>query len=285
MSKTKNSTESGPWIISASRRSDIPAFHADWFMERVRAGFVEVHNPFVGGRFYRVSLRPEDVHSIVFWSKDYRPLLPYLDELDARGLPLFFQFTITGLPQLYEPRVPPTEVTCETLIYLARRYGADKVNWRFDPLLFSAALQEDYYLQRFRELAAILEGHTQRCIFSFVHFYAKVQRRIIRLAGMGVFDPPLERKRALSVQLAENAAAHGMGLYSCCSDELLQPNVQKSHCIDGELLAELFPERPLTTKLQPSRETCGCSASRDIGAYNSCDHACIYCYANSATWR
>lgn len=282
MSKKKKSVEPTHWVISASRRTDIPAFYTQWFMERIRAGWVDVASPF-GGRHYHVSLKPEDVHSIVFWSKDYRHLLPHLTELEQRDFRLFFHFTITGLPQLYEARVPETETAVETLIHLTQRYSPDHVIWRFDPIVFSTAIQEDQTIERFRQLASAMEGHVRRCYISFLAFYAKVQRRLAKLEGMGVFDPLPERKYELAGRLGEIAIEHGMQLFSCCNDTLIQPGVQQGHCIDGPLLSRLFPDRPPITDLAPSREGCGCYVSKDIGAYDTCDHGCVYCYATRGT--
>ncbi len=290
-------------IISASRRSDIPAFFADWFMARIRAGEVEYRNPF-GGKNQRVSLRPEKVHSIVFWSKDYRPLLPHLDELEARGYHLFFHFTITGAPRILEPHVPESTVAAETLAYLSTRFSPKHVIWRFDPILFSAILEEKHYLEQFASLAKTLRGKTRRCYFSFVCFYSKVKKRLARAPIAGCYDPPLERKRALAAKLAEIASDCHMELYSCCNDALVQPGakkgrcvdgdplplnselstlnsqVKKGRCIDGELLAELFPDRPPITEVRPTRTECGCYASVDIGTYGTCRHGCLYCYAS-----
>lgn len=264
-------------IISASRRSDLPAFFADWLLERIHAGRAENINPFNGRRTW-VSLRPEHVHSFVFWSKDYRPLLPHLDALDAHYRATF-HFTITGLPKLLEPHVPDPEVAIETLSYLSHRYSPRHLTWRFDPIVFSPQLNEAYYLAQFARLSAALAGKVTRCYFSFVYFYAKVQRSLAALPAMGYYDPPLEQKQALAARLAEIAADCGLTLHSCCADALLVPGVQPGHCIDGALLAELFPERPLVSEIRPTRSDCGCYASRDIGAYDTCEHGCLYCYA------
>jgi hypothetical protein len=262
-------------IISASRRGDIPAFQADWLMNHIRAGEVAVKNPF-GGKVTRVSLAPEQVHSIVFWSKDYRPLLPHLDELKARGYHLFFHFTITGLPRNLEPAVPPAETAFEALSALSRRYSPRHIIWRFDPIIFGEGLEEPHYLQRFADLAKQAEGKVERCYFSFADFYAKVTKR---LAGETWYDPPLERKRSLAAKLAEIAADNSLALYTCCEDALLQPGINRGHCIEAPLLAELFTDKPLISRLHPTRKECGCYLSTDIGAYSTCRHGCEYCYA------
>jgi hypothetical protein len=265
-------------IISASRRTDIPAFYVPWFMNRLRAGFARYPNPF-SGELYTVSLRPEDVHSIVFWSKFYGPLLPHLDELEARGYRFYFHYTITGAPRALEPHVPAWEQAVEVARQLAARTSPCQVLWRFDPIVFTAELGTEFYVNRFRELAAALAGATGRCYFSFATFYGKVARQL-RRAGIRYHDPAPEEKQALTAALAGIAGEHGITLYACCQDTLVSGRVQKAHCVDGDLLAELFPERPLVSEARPTREQCGCVASRDIGMYDSCPFGCAYCYAN-----
>jgi hypothetical protein len=265
-------------IISASRRSDIPAFYMPWFMNRLKAGYACYPNPF-SGQSHRVSLEPGAVHSIVFWSKYYGPLLKHWDELAERGYHGYFHYTITGEPRVLEPHTPPWEQAVEVFRALARRTSPRHVQWRFDPIVLTDELDAAFYLQRFRELASALDGATRRCYFSFVTNYGKVVRRFAQ-AGIRFREPALDEQQALVAALAGVAGEHGITLYSCCGDALATGRVQKAHCIDGDLLAELFPERPLAAKLNPTRAQCGCTASRDVGAYDTCPFGCVYCYAN-----
>jgi hypothetical protein len=260
-------------IISASRRTDIPAFYMPWFMNRLDAGTANYPNP-ITGKPCSVSLHPDDVHSIVFWSKHYGPFLPHIDTIQTRGYRFYCHYTITGAPRLLEPHVPQWQYNVDIFRRLTQRAS---VQWRFDPMVFTPDLDAAYYLARFREIAAALEGSTTRCYFSFATFYGKVQRRMHDLAYM---EPSLAEKQEFLAQMAESAAQHGITLYSCCADELVDERIHKAHCIDGDLLAELFPDRPLAAKNQPSRAMCGCVASRDIGVYDTCPFGCIYCYAN-----
>ena len=265
-------------VISASRRTDIPAFYTPWLLNRLRAGSVTYPNPF-SGQLYSVSLRPEDVHSITFWSKHYGPLLPHLPELTSRGYRACFHYTITGASHLLEPRVPAWPEAVRVFWELAARTSPRHVQWRFDPILFTPDLDADYYQDRFQQIAARLAGATHRCYFSFAAFYGKVERRL-KQAGVQYYDPPLAEKLALVEALAGIAAEYDITLYACCQDELAGGQVQKAHCIDRELLAELFPDRPLVAEAKPTRKGCGCAASRDIGVYDTCPFGCRYCYAN-----
>lgn len=267
-------------IISASRRTDIPAFYMTWFMNRLRAGSADYPNPF-GGQMCTVSLRPEDVHSIVFWSKYYRQLLPHLDELDRRGYRFYCHYTITGAPRTLEPQVPDWQQAVQVFRELAARTSPRHVLWRFDPIVFTDELGVDFYVGRFRRLADALSGATHRCYFSFASYYGKVARQL-QQAHIRFFDPPLAEKQALIEKMADIAGEHGIALYACCQDALVAGRVRKAHCVDGDLLAELFPDRPPVSQPRPTREQCGCVASRDIGMYDTCPHGCVYCYANQS---
>lgn len=271
-------------IISASRRTDIPAYHTDWFLERIDEGFVRWRNPF-GGRELETSLAPQDVSAIVFWSKDFRPLVPHLPALYQRGYRFLFHFTITGLPRVFEPNVPPAEEMIAVAHELAQQFGADAILWRYDPILISTITPPDYHRVRFTQLLSQLAGCTSRCYFSFPTFYGKVIQRLARLkheTGIECIDPPIDEKIALATELAETAGAMGIQMLTCCGDYLISDRIAKAHCIDAELLSHLYPEREFTRTIQGTREQCGCFQSTDIGTYNTCGHSCVYCYANKS---
>ena len=269
-----------PSIISASRRTDIPAFYMPWLMNRLREGSASYPNPF-GGQVQTVSLKPEDVHSIVFWSKHYGAFLHHVDALEALGYPFYCHYTITGAPRALEPHVPDWGYSVEVFRALAARTSPRHVQWRFDPIVFTDRLGPGFYLERFEQIAAALQGATTRCYFSFATYYGKAQRRLHQ-AGIHYVDPPQDIKRRLVRALADIADSYGISLYACCQDALLSERVHKAHCVDGDLLAELFPERPLHARARPTREECGCVASKDIGMYDTCAYGCAYCYATSS---
>lgn len=267
-----------PNIISASRRTDIPAFYMPWFMSRLRAGSAAYPNPF-SGQLHTVSLRQEDVHSIVFWSKFYGPFLRHIPELEASGYPYICHYTITGAPRALEPLVPRWERTVAVFQQLAALMGPRRMLWRFDPIVITSELTPDYYREKFRVLAGVLQGYTERCYLSFATFYSKVQRNFVS-AGLSPLEPTLETKRTLLAELAEIAAEKRITLYACCQAMLLNNTIHPARCVDSELLAELFPDRTLRVQQRPTRSGCGCAASRDVGVYNTCGYGCVYCYAN-----
>ncbi|MFQ5894869.1 MAG: DUF1848 domain-containing protein [Nitrospinota bacterium] len=270
-------------LISASRRTDIPALYAEWFLGRIRAGEALYRNPY-GGAEYRVSLKPEDVRAIIFWTKNPRPLLPYLGELDGRGYRYYFHFTLTGLPRGLETHVPAPRAALDTFRRLSERLGPERVIWRFDPIVLSNRTPAGERLERFGELARALAGYTRQCITSFVALYGKVRRNFAPLEARGrrFEDPPEEEKRSLVRSLAGLALPLGIRLGACCSDYLVGEGVERARCVDGEFVSRLFPDRAAPSRARPTREQCGCSESRDIGAYDTCPQGCAYCYATAS---
>jgi DNA repair photolyase len=267
-------------IISASRRTDIPAFYMPWLMNRLQMGCASYPNPF-SGQVHTVSLQPDEVHSIVFWSKNYGRFLPYLDELVERGYRFYFHYTVTGVPRRLEPHVPDWQQSVQVFRALAERTSPRHLQWRFDPILFTHEWGAEFYIERFRDIATALAGATRRCYFSFAILYDKVKRPL-RQAGIRFREPSLEEKQALVQAMADVADECGMTLYACCEDVFVTGKVQKAHCVDGDLLAELYPDRPLIAQFRPTRQQCGCMISRDVGMYDTCPHGCVYCYANQS---
>jgi hypothetical protein len=272
-------------IVSASRRTDIPAFYAEWVVRRLRAGYCEVPNPMNPQQVTRVSLLPEEVDAFVFWTRSPRALLPRLDELDARGLRYYFQFTVCGYGPPVEIRNPPTATAIDTFRRLSCRLGADRVIWRYDPLVFSEVTTVDFHLRNFESIAIALKSHTHRCVLSIWDNYRKLASRLEGLASQGVHlrEPTQEEIAALIPRLAQLCAACGMEVVSCAEKVDLVPyGVKKGKCIDDELIQRLFGIEVCHKKDGAQRPACGCVQSRDIGIYNSCLFGCAYCYATTS---
>jgi len=261
-------------VISASRRTDIAAFYTPWFVNRVRAGWCEWRNPF-GGRVQRVSLRPEDVLAIVFWTRHAAPLLPHLEWLSGEGYRFYFLVTINGYPRPIETHTPPLERAVDVFRRLSDAISPRLTHWRYDPIVLSDLTPVEYHLRRFEELSARLEGFTRRCYFSFVDYYGKTRRNLARLQPVQFRDPEPEVKTGLTSQLADIAQARNITLYSCCEPGLAGGRIEPAHCVDAGLIGAAL-------KPAPTRPGCGCAASTDIGAYDTCAFGCRYCYATSS---
>jgi hypothetical protein len=275
-------------VISASRRTDIPAFHADWFINRIRSGTVGVVSPF-GRGMSEISLVPEDVSAIVFWTKNAAPILKHLSELQTSGYCFTFLYTINNYPISLEPCVPDLGLTLQVLNDLTDRFPGQILRWRYDTIVLTDVLDRKWHLQNFRKLCEKLFKYTNICIFSFCDYYKKTIR------NMEIFVPDHVRPdvgfcKEMTEEMAEVAAEHGISLASCAHDFLVSPKIAKARCVDPAYLLELVDsaqkkEAISKLKIAPTRKECGCAASLDIGAYDTCYHGCVYCYANASPIR
>lgn len=267
-------------IISASRRTDIPAFYAEWFIRRLKKGEVYVKNPY-GGQISRVSLKPEDMHAIVFWSKNYGPLIPRLPEIEKNIRNLFFHFTITGITKDIEQDTPHYEDAIKDFIYLSKRYSPDHLIWRFDPVCITDRLPFDYFEEVFTKCTEKLRGYCSTCYISFVQKYRKALINFEKYSSHSFIDIDTETQRSYADRLSGIAKAKGIKLYACCNDYLLSDSVQKGSCINSHHLSSLFSDPSISAPAAATRKECSCSKSIDIGSYDTCPHGCLYCYANT----
>jgi hypothetical protein len=260
-------------IISASRRTDIPAFHAEWLSSCLSAGGAEVRNPY-SGKPAAVSLQREDVAAFVFWTRDPRPFFPVLDRLEREGYPSVFQFTLTGFPGELEPFVPPLAEAVSAFRRLSERIGPDRVLWRFDPLLPGEPVEA--LASRFERVSAALFGLTRRCTLSIAHPYRKSLRAT---RGCREIWEPTDRFRDAVNLAAAVGRSRGFDIRSCCTPLLVERGIPPAACVDGDELRKLWPGAGIPASPSPVRPGCLCSASRDIGSYRTCRHGCVYCYA------
>ncbi len=273
-------------IVSASRRTDIPAYYAEWFFARLRARYVLAANPYNAAQARRVSLAPGEAEGFVFWTKNPAPMLENLPLL--AGFPYYFHCTLTGAPRAAEPGLPSREKTVlPAVLRLAGAAGPEAVVWRFDPLVYGEGLGPEYHAEQFSLLARRLAGQVAKCVFSFYAPYAGAAKR---MAALGLRAPGEAEKLATAALLAAEARRHGLRLESCCEGlDLSSFGIGKSRCVDAARLS-LIAGRPVSAKRdRHQRPGCGCDASVDIGAYGSCPAGCAYCYATrggpQAVWR
>lgn len=264
-----------------------------WFMEQIKKGSFEVVDPYNQHVFY-VPGTPDKVHTIVFWSKNYGPFIEnsYGEQLNKKGYHLFFNFTINSDCTLLEPNVPPLKARLDQLEQLCQRFGAAKLNWRFDPLCFyrtaAGPLKDNLGdLSRIADKAA--ECGIARCITSFMDNYPKIRRRLSVLPGFEFVDPPLEDKVGIIIAMEKKLVGKNIHLSVCCEKEILNAlprdsQVTGSSCIPSDLLQHLYGDR-LSLKKDAGQRVkagCGCKVSADIGSYRlqPCFHDCLFCYAN-----
>jgi len=264
-------------IISASRRTDIPAFYGDWFINQVKQGFVEVKNPFNQAHIKRVSLLTEDVECIVFWTKNPEPFLDKIPLL--KNYSFYFLYTLTPYGADVEPNLPEKQKLADIFIQLSRIIGKDRVIWRYDPIFLSSDIDLQYHLFKFNELAEMLRSYTSKCIISFITLYNKVIRRI---SDKQIRRPDENETEILLSSLSRIAFKNGISISSCASEtDLTKYGIKTGRCIDNELIGRLNGQQIQYKKDKNQRSACGCHASTDIGAYNTCGYRCLYCYANA----
>jgi len=272
-------------IISASRRTDIPAFYAEWFINRIRAGFCTVPNPFNPRQISRVSLLPEDVDVIVFWTRNPKPLIPYLDELDHRSYRYYFQYTLLGYPRAIDVKGPNRETAMATFQALGQRIGPERLIWRYDPIVFSQLTGTQYHLDNYAQIAAELTGSTFRSVISVMDLYAKIRKRVKKLnaQGVGIVDytgDSSQRFDDLMTSFARIAAEKDMQIQSCAEEiDLTVYGIQPGKCVDDDYIQATFGIEVGHQKDPSQRKACGCVVSKDIGMYDSCLFGCQYCYA------
>lgn len=271
-------------IISASRRTDIPAWYSAWFMDKINRGFCEVSNPF-NGRVERIPLGVKDVDGIVFWSRDYRPMMDHLPRLLDMGYRFYFQFTIIGYPEYIDPGSPSTAIAAETAHELCKKFGPRCVVWRYDPVMLTSHTGVGWHLDNFRELCGRLRGAADTCIISFIDYYKKLDRNLfpaLKESGVAFSKPGWEELRGLAQELAHIAGGHGLRVTACCEPELKLETVAPASCVDRERLGAIAGAGFSDVKTNPTRKGCRCAASKDIGAYDTCPSGCAYCYANNS---
>jgi hypothetical protein len=264
-------------IISASYRSDIPAFHGDWFLAALAMGEVAVANPY-SQRPYRVDLRPAAVDGYVFWTRNARPFARPLAAVAAQGKPFVVQYTVLGYPRAIDTNVIDPRLAIDNARTLAETYGRRVVVWRYDPILLTPDTEADWHRANFARLADALAGTTDEVVVSFAQLYAKSARNLAK-AGIAWRVPDLPEQAALIADLGGIAAARGIALSLCTPPELAATaEVPAARCVDAARLGDVAGQ-PVAAATKGNRPGCLCAESRDIGAYDSCVHGCRYCYA------
>lgn len=265
-------------IISASRRTDIPAFYSEWFLNRLRDGLVYVRNPYNSKQISQINLSPEHIECIIFWTKNPTNIIEKLKEIESLGYNYYFQFTLTGYGKLIEKNVADEKYLIRIFKELSDKIGEHKIIWRYDPIILSNDITNNYHLESFLSIAEELKGYTQKCVFSFLDMYKKCEKNMKTIPlKMASEEEQLELARRLNC-----IARNNLLMLETCSEriDLEQIGIPHGRCVDDKLISKIIG-RNLTVKKDPTqRNECGCVSSIDVGTYNTCKHNCLYCYAN-----
>ncbi len=296
-----------PIIISASRSTDIPAFYADWFVERLKSGYVRWKNPFNGVSLYVTFSK---ARLVVFWSKNPKPIINHLDFIKEKIPNYYFQFTLNDYDkEKLEPNVPNVQSRIETFIELSEKVGKEKVIWRFDPLILTDKIGVDELLSKVENIGNQLNGYTEKMVFSFadINLYKKVQNNL-RKNSINYQEFNESRMNEFAKGLQKLNLNWNLEIGTCAEKIPLEKyGIIHNKCVDDDLIIKLFQhdkilmdflgvtiappdifnpkggiEKKKNNKDKGQREFCGCIFSKDIGEYNTCPHLCEYCYANTS---
>ncbi|HUV50818.1 MAG TPA: DUF1848 family protein [Anaerolineae bacterium] len=280
-------------VISASRRTDIPAFYMRWFMDQIQHKFFKIINPY-NKHVSVVPATPDMVHTIVFWSKNFGPFIKgkFGEKLIEMGFNLFFNFTINSDSPMLEPNVPPLKERLKQLEYLCGNFGSRCISWRFDPICFyktnNGGIKDNLHdLLKIARRAS--KYGIRRCITSFMDDYRKIRKRTALIPGFSFIDPPIDKKKNVIIRMEEELTAEKIEVYACCEKDLIDilpttSGIKKSSCIPNDLLIGIYGGTLSLKKDtgQRIKNGCGCMTSVDIGSYDlhPCYHNCLFCYAN-----
>ncbi len=262
-------------IINTGQRTDIPAFYAEWFANRLREGFVCVRNPYNSSQVTRYRLDPSVVDVIGFCTKNPAPMFPYMDLLESYGQ--YWFITITPYGRDIEPNVPDKHKIIEDFKTLSARVGIDSAGWRYDPIFISEKYSIDYHLRAFEKIAGELKGYTKTAVISFIDLYPKVRKNFPEAREVSK-----EQRLILGKEIIKIAADCGMTVKPCAEgSELAQFGADCSGCMRISDYEKAIGKKLGVPKKKGARAACACYLSCDIGAYNTCRHLCRYCYANA----
>lgn len=264
-------------IISVSRRTDIPSYYSEWLFNRLNAGYAYVRNPMNPHRISEVSLSPNVVDGIVFWTKNPTPMLNRLHEL--QDYTYYFQFTLTPYGADVEKNIPSkNDIVIPTFQKLSSMIGKERVVWRYDPILLNDKYTMQYHMKYFRVLCDKLADHTEKCTISFLDLYKNIQRSI---SSLGIRPLTPEQAEELAGYFGEVAKEYGIYIDTCAEDiDLSKYGIGHASCIDRHRLERIGNYKLDIERDKNQRDACGCVSSIDLGAYNTCRNGCIYCYAN-----
>lgn len=262
-------------ILQTGLRTDIPAFYAPWFANRLREGFVLVRNPYVAHHVTRYQISPDVVDLIGFCTKNPAPFFPYLKLLSPYRQ--FWFVTITPYGKEIEPHVPDKSRVLESFRKLSSLAGKSRIGWRYDPILISADYPVERHIREFERMAEALEGATDFCIISFIDLYAKVLRNFPEASAVSRKD-----QCRLAREFVRIGEKFHIQIKSCAEGNFLSEfGVDVSGCMTRQVLERAVGSPLKIPGSHGMRESCPCIGGSDIGAYDTCGHLCRYCYATS----
>ena len=261
-------------ILNTGSRTDIPAYYSDWFYNRIEAGYVLVRNPYYPSQITKYLLSPDVIDVMVFCTKNPFPMLDRLSLLSA--FDTFWFVTITPYGAEIEPHVPPKEQIIASFKQLSEAIGSSRISWRYDPVLITDTYSIAHHIEQFHQMAEALSGYTTQCVVSFIDLYEKTKRNF-----RGIRSVTNKEQEVLIEAFSHIAKENGLQIHLCCENaSLVRENVDADGCMSKTVLEKALGCRLDVPKKKAARSECFCLLGADIGAYNTCGHGCLYCYAN-----
>lgn len=260
-------------ILNVSGRTDVVAFYSNWFINRIKEGYVDVRNPFNKSMVSRIYFK--DVDGIVFCTKNPAPIL---NKLDLIKIPFIFQVTITPYKKDVEPSVPPKGKIIESIKKLSNKIGKNNVYVRYDPVFINDKYNLEYHVKHFGRLCELLDGYVSKIIISFLDYYQNVRY------NLSVLKPKILNENdywVIGTNFSKHAKEHGITVQTCAEKRnLSEYGFIISDCVSKELAFKLTGKTNFKTWKSRNNKNCNCVQMIDIGDYNTCNHMCKYCYAN-----
>lgn len=258
-------------IISASVRTDIPALYSKWFIERLKAGYVLVRNPYNNKLISEIDLSTKVVDCIVFCTKDPQNIIKYIDQMDQLGYNYYFMVTLTPYNQTIEPRLRNKNEIIFSFIELSKKIGKDKITWRYDPILINDIYTIDKHIDLFEKMCYKLSPYTNIVIISFIDIYNNIKDK---------FQPlTISQVETIALAFGNIGKKYGLNIQTCAEKyDLTKFGITNSPCVNQTIIEHII-KAPIEIKSNPNRLHCNCLTMVDIGEYESCNHGCTYCYA------
>lgn len=261
-------------IINTGSRTDIPAYFSEWFFNRIKAGYVLVRNPYYKEQVTKYKLTPDVVDCLSFCTKNPEPMLSRIHELDA--FKQFWFVTITPYGKEIEPKVPDKEKVMGNFKKLSDIIGVDAIGWRYDPIFITKKYTLESHIESFEKMAINLEGYTHDCVISFVDLYEKTKRNFPEIKSV-----KKREREIIGKEFVRIGKKYNIKLRTCFEgDDLAKYGVDCSGCMTQPIIERAIGSKLKIHKRKSSRGGCNCLLQNDIGAYNTCGHGCLYCYAN-----
>ena len=262
-------------ILNTGLRTDIPGFFSEWFYNRIEEGFVYVRNPYVKNQIYSYRLDPELIDCIIFCTKNPKPMLENLEKIDKFNQ--YWHITITPYEKEIEPNVPPMNDVLESFKYLSKKLGKENVTLRYDPIFINEKYSLEKHIESFEYIANSLSDYTTEAIISFIDLYEKTKRNFPKAR-----EVTKDERLKLGKEFAQIGKKNNIIIKTCVEGtELDKFGIDSSGCMTKEVIERAINKNLNVPKQKARNGECYCLLNNDIGEYNTCDHGCLYCYANS----